>query len=143
MEVSVAPATFDVAVAPLTRRGPGWPAILTLAMLVVVLAGCGIGGADCRDPLEHAQCEAAVADARAFVEANPRLFEDIVAGGDIGAISYTMVWTCGTQDVSCHRDQPGLGWVRMVDAAGRSPGRIVVCVQESVCGDRPTLLAFP
>jgi hypothetical protein len=99
---------------------------------------------ECREPLTPAQCDAAVRDARAFVDANADLLADVVANRDVGAIRYSLVWTCGTDDATCHRDQPGLGWVRLVDANGHSPGAVVVCVEDSICaGQEPSGLQFP
>lgn len=126
--------TVEVLLAP--RR------LAAIALATALLSGCAFVGssASCRPPLSQAQCDDAIAQARAAVDASTDLWLEQQTPG--GPIRLTQVWqACG--DADCMGHLAGFAFVRMRTGDGTSLGRVVVCIDRAICGDEPISLGFP
>jgi hypothetical protein len=111
--------------------------VLASLGLVLGMTACSLfSGTHCQAPLSQAQCDSAVKQARAWVQANP----SVVNGNPDGVRFPDVSSTCAT--ATCTLDNRGMATVSIVDASGHSPGDLQVCVDDTVCVDtRPWLIA--
>jgi hypothetical protein len=100
------------------------------------LAGCG-PTVECQAPLTTTDCTEAVRQAQAALEEHPDWIPD---AGRLPRLA--LVWDA-CQDADCAEDLDGVAFVRVMDAHNEPIGRVIVCIEDELCGDQEVLFGFP
>lgn len=111
--------------------------VCVLAFGVAGLAGCGTP-AVCRAPLSQAECDDAIAQADEALEQDSGMF----TRSPDQPLRLTVVWKACT-DEGCMDHLAGFASVRVATEAGDWLGRVVVCIDESLCAGAEPQFAFP
>jgi hypothetical protein len=116
-----------------------------VAVYVAIIASVNLAACaapiECREPLTKAQCDDAVRQANEFLVSHA----DGMPTPSGERPRLTLVWKACTDPphTGCWEDFEGTAFVRVVDGAGNSLGRVIVCIDEARCeGEGPTF-GFP
>ena len=100
------------------------------------LTACG-PGVECQAPLTTSQCTDAVHRAEAALEEHPDWIPEARRPERL-----TLVWDA-CQDADCPEELDGFAFVRIVDAHDERIGRVIVCIEDELCGDQEAVIGFP
>ena len=100
------------------------------------VAGCG-PAVECQAPLTTSDCADAVRRAQAALAQHPDWIPD-----DARPTELTLVWDA-CQDADCAEELDGFEFVRIVDANDQRLGRVIVCIEDALCGDQDAVIGFP
>jgi hypothetical protein len=109
----------------------------TLALTAsAALSACG-AAIECQAPLTTTDCT----DASRRAEAALKEHSDWIPAAARPA-RLNLVWDA-CQDAACAEELDGVAFVRVVDAHNERIGRVIVCIEDELCGDQPVLMGFP
>lgn len=116
---------------------------LCLAFIASAALTACAAPAECRAPLTQAECDDAVEQATDALITDPDVFAR--PSGEPERLNLTVVWKACSDPpgTGCFDEFEGFAFVRVATDAGRSLGRVIVCIDDRRCGDEGPSFGFP